>query len=300
VETRSGLVVAATLGDQGAGALGVLSEEEDAALVNLGSGGFVLRLTGHAMEPLAGYLSGPLAGYAARIVYALEGTINGGGAAEDRLGAGPALLSVDDPAPGAFCVPDSACIGSPHWRPELSFLLSPPARRLRFSDLRQVVLEGLVFRVREILEDLRPSGSPRRILVSGGLAREPFIGRALAACLGRPVEVVEETEAALVGAARLAAGLSPYAEPATRTVVPGSGGAYLPSKYHSWKAWLEAELGWKPNWGEARGGRGARRMVCMTIRCDGRDIILSSKAEHRTRSGAQRGEGRPGRAIRSQ
>jgi sugar (pentulose or hexulose) kinase len=77
------------------------------------------------------------------------------------------------------------------------------------------------------------------VLLSGGLMREPFIAPAFSALLQRPVEVVEHREGALTGAARLAAGLDPLAEPKTGIILPGSAGGYLPDKYHRWKEWID-------------------------------------------------------------
>ena len=113
-----------------------------------------------------------------------------------------------------------------------------PTTTVADPDKRRIVLEGLLFRVREVLEELRPD----RVLLAGGLAREPFVGRGLAALLDRPVEILDIHEAVLTGAARLAAGLGPHAAARTRRVEPGKAGGYLRSKYERWKRWLSARL----------------------------------------------------------
>jgi sugar (pentulose or hexulose) kinase len=111
------------------------------------------------------------------------------------------------------------------------------------ADRRRVVLEGLVFRVREILEDLCQASPIERVLVSGGLSAEPFVPSALAAALGAPVEVLEEEETSLLGAARLAAGLEPCARPRTRIVPVPPRGAWLRAKHVRWRAWMAGVLG---------------------------------------------------------
>ena len=75
------------------------------------------------------------------------------------------------------------------------------------------------------------------------LLREPALAAGLAATLGREVEVLEQRESTLLGVARLAAGLEPFAAPRTRCVDPGSAGGYLRDKYGRWLRWLEATIG---------------------------------------------------------
>jgi sugar (pentulose or hexulose) kinase len=103
-----------------------------------------------------------------------------------------------------------------------------------------VTIEGLLFRIRQLVEDLSPGRSPDRLLLAGGLTREPAVARGLAALVGRSVHVLDAHEAVLIGAARMAAGLPVFASPATSAVDPGSEGAYLRSKYPRWKEWLRS------------------------------------------------------------
>ncbi len=237
--------VAATVADQAAATLAVIGEDRGGALVNLGTGGFVLRTTGSRMTPSPGYLAGPiLAARGETTRYAAEGTINGASEALARFGEGPSPPGDTDPAPGAFCIPDLAGLGAPHWLPERTLSFSPEAERLDEASKRRIVLEGILFRVREILEGLFEGSAPGRVVLSGGLALEPGLAAGLAACLERPIERLEEPEATLLGAARLAAGLPPC-DPPPRTVpvVPGADGAYLPGKWHRWRGWVASELG---------------------------------------------------------
>lgn len=231
-----GFLAAATVADQAAGLLAATGDDPRCVLVNLGTGCFVLRPTGTAWRPRPGYLAGPILASERARRYALEGTVNGGGAVADRFAPPPTPLPAADPAPEAFCLPDSAGVGAPHWRAGGGFALSEAARRLSGHAARRTVLEGLLFRIREILEGI---GAPRntRLLLAGGLAEDPFVPAALAAALGRPVEVLEEPEATLLGAARLAAGLPPKAARRARRVRAGTAGAYLRPKYRRWRAW---------------------------------------------------------------
>ncbi len=239
VPLRNGLRVTATIADQAAGALALLPDD-DCVLVNLGTGAFVLKPGAGANTRVTGYLTGPVLGRDdGEDLFALEGSINGAGSAVDRYGREPTELPRDDPSAAAFCLPDAAGLGSPYWRPDLGFTLSREAELLDLSDCRRIALEGLLFRVRHVIEQLSAGSTPGRILLSGGLSREPFIAPALAVLLERPVELVEHSEGTLTGAMRLAAGLHPFAEPKTSIFLPGAAGGYLPDKYERWKEWVD-------------------------------------------------------------
>ena len=73
--------------------------------------------------------------------------------------------------------------------------------------------------------------------MSGGLAREPAIAQGLTALLDQSIRLLDEPEATLLGAARLAGGLSPYADPEFTTVAPDESGRYLTEKFLRWQSW---------------------------------------------------------------
>ncbi len=191
-----------------------------------------------------GYLTAPiLFGATGEARFVLEGTINGAGPALDRFASGPTDLPRADPCADGFAIPDLTGLGSPHWRPDLGLTLSEAARRQSPSGQRRIVLEGLLFRVLEILLDLGAGTLPDRVLISGGLVRDPAVGLGLAHLLQRPVERLDEPETTLLGAARLAAGLDPFADPQTRRVDATDAGTYLGDKFPRWQRWLRERIG---------------------------------------------------------
>jgi glycerol kinase len=239
-----GLTLTASVADQAAGALALLGGAPRHAVVNAGTGAFVLRAAGGADERRPGYLTGPLRGLPTgfdRFVH--EGTINGPGAARLRRAARPTEMPEADPAPDAFCLPDAAGVGSPHWRADVGFTLSRGACGLDPEKRRRVILEGVLFRSREILDQLFAGDAPSRLILAGGLSRAPACATGLAALLGREVETVTEPEQTLLGAARLAAGIDPQDTPATTPHAAGREGAYLVEKYGRWRVWMEEVLG---------------------------------------------------------
>ena len=60
------------------------------------------------------------------------------------------------------------------------------------------------------------------------------------------VVVLDEPEATLLGAARLAAGMEAWCSPAVHTVEPTDAGAYLPEKFPRWQGWLTELLAGGP------------------------------------------------------
>jgi glycerol kinase len=238
-----GLELRATVADQAAGALAVLGPDPGTVLITLGTGGFVLTPAGPRARPRAGYLLAPILGSGSgppRLVF--EGTVNGAGAAIDRFRGTALDLPARDPLPGGFCIPDVSGLGSPYWKPRVGLTFSEEADGASTADKLRIVVEGLLFRLREIVEDLRPDAGTGQVRISGGVTREPRIARGLASLLGRPVEVLDDQEAGLLGAARLAAGIDPFAEAATTRVDPGPTGAYLGTKYAAWRDWLASTL----------------------------------------------------------
>jgi glycerol kinase len=219
--------------------------------VNFGTGTFVLRPTYDRGFRPTGYLLGPVRARAGEpTLFALEGSINGGASGVDRFGEGPTELPVVDPTPDAFCIPDSAGLGAPFWREEISLPFSAGAAGMADADRRRVVLEGLLFRVSGILADLLPAGGPAKIILSGGLSADPFLAEGMAALHEAPVVVSEEQEGTLLGVAKLAAGgagagvarlasgSAGDASPSGRAVPLGARGAYLRAKAERWRAWL--------------------------------------------------------------
>jgi len=244
LELNNGMRLTASIADQAAGALTVLDPHTDAALINLGTGGFVLRPVADAGPRISGYLTAPiLASRRHGNRFVLEGTINGAGPAVDSFGTGPTVMPAEDPCPEGFAIPDMDGIGAPHWRAEFGLTLSPAARSLAAPDeRRRIVIEGLLFRIFEILRGVSPDRLPQTVYLSGGLASAPSIAPSLAALLGRPVEVLDEPESTLLGVARLSLDLEPFAAATARHVEPSAAGGYLPGKFPRWAAWVAGVL----------------------------------------------------------
>ena len=237
----AGLEWRGSIADQAASVAAVLrpfGSSRSECLVNIGTGAFVMQPVDGPGIRRPGYLTGPVLAsteYGTR--FAIEGTINGVGPAIDSFGPGPTPLHEDDRYPDAFAIPDRSGVGAPHWRADIGLTLSPRAQELSGSGQRLICIEGLLFRIYEILLGLNEAELPDRLLVSGGLASEPAVVSGLAALLDRPIRRLDEPETTLLGAARLVGGLPPYADPGFETILPGAPGGYLAGKFVRWRTW---------------------------------------------------------------
>jgi glycerol kinase len=238
-----GGLISATITDQAASVLAVMDDSSDLLIINLGTGGFVITPTGSEMKEIPGYLSGPLARAPnGSKEFALEGTINGIAPPLADLQDETVTLTDTDPLPNHFCLPDTTGIGAPHWLADMGSLFSEPPGNLTPSDRKRVIMEGIIFRIVEIVRDLCGKEVLSNILLSGGLSHETFIQLGLSSCLGQPIQIVKEKETTLLGAARLAAPKREWPSPDFTRVHPGAKGHYLQEKFLRWREWLQQEI----------------------------------------------------------
>lgn len=233
------IILKSTVSDQASGALATLGEEGLGTLINIGTGAFVLMPTGQEFRKVPGYLSGPFyENEKKQRFFSLEGTVNGGGAVADRFGSGPIPLPISDATPDAFCIPDLMGLGSPYWKPEVTLTFSESAKKLPPEQKRRIILEGIIFRIREIIEGLEEACPTGPITLTGGLSKEMFISKGLSSCLQKEISLLSDAESSLMGAARLAAGLEPITQQKKQVLQPGEACEYLHDKYKLWKEWL--------------------------------------------------------------
>ncbi|MFC2091570.1 FGGY family carbohydrate kinase [Elusimicrobiota bacterium] len=230
--------ISATITDQAASLLSLIGKDSDCISINLGTGGFLNLPTGNDFRLTPGYLCGPiLKGPEGTTLYSLEGTINGISTALEDLKHIQIELQQDDPIPDIFCLPETSGMGSPFWKADMPFLLSD--ENLSDSQKKCAVIEGIIFRIVNILKDICPVRLPEYIYISGGVARESFISRGLASALMHPVSVPLERDTTLLGAANLAAGIT-YEPPLIAEIIkPSEKGHYLADKFADWKIWAD-------------------------------------------------------------
>ncbi len=212
VLAASGIPVTAVCGDQNAALSGAGRLSENTALVNLGSGAFVLR-TLSENRPSKNQLSSVAYSDDKTVQYVREATINGAGSALAWLGNKYHIDRIQERLPEWLKTVDKPLLfintigglGSPWWRQDIEadFIGEDQGNE---GALVIAVVESIIFMVRANL-DLMMSESPlTKLRVSGGLARLDGLCQKLANLCALPVERGDITEATARGVAWLAAG----------------------------------------------------------------------------------------------
>ena len=237
LQLNKNFILNASLADQAANILGVLELNLDSILVNLGTGAFVLRPLNGQFVTLPGYLTGAICKNSeGKILYSLEGTINGAANVLNNLTKEEIFLREDDNLLNKFCLPDVAGLGSPYWLADVGLTFSD--NNLNEKEKKQSVYEGLIFRVCEIIKDFDKFSAINKIVIAGGLSKDSFLVEGIASCLNKKVLVLQESEASLIGVARFAAGWHSYSNPIFTEVSPVKEGFYLKDKFIKWQNWM--------------------------------------------------------------
>jgi len=211
----------AVTGDQSAVPYALGAADPGTVYVNLGTGAFIQRPLHSRPESPAPLLGSVLSRDERGALFSLEGTVNGAGSAVSwfcteepcaEADLWPALEALPDAVSPPVFVNGIGGLGSPWWRVQQPSRFvgdavvgsaHPPtssATLLRFAGL----VESIAFMIAVNAELLaRQAGSPRRVVLAGGISRSRWLGRRLAALLQLPVEVID-AEASARGVAQLA------------------------------------------------------------------------------------------------
>ncbi len=246
--------ITAVSGDQTAALFADGAPAADRACVNLGSGGFVLAITGAQPRPQDRLLAGLADSAAGEALFYLEGTINGAGAAlswarkrwqaaipDEALDA--CLASAQ--APPVFLNAVGG-LGSPWWRTDLHprLLDTGPAACIETPAVCiAAVLESIAFMVASNIEELRGRHglALAGIKLSGGLSRIGGLCQRIADLSGLPVLASEEPEATARGAAWLAAGRPRSWTPASYTSFTAQSAPSLRARFRRFREAVEAQ-----------------------------------------------------------
>ncbi len=250
---NNGCILQASVADQSAALIATLACDGADALINLGTGGFVIRyLPAHAAEnssPENG------AGYLTTLVYqdenshaytACEGTLN-------SIAAALAPYPVNECEPEnfaqnsgvgdeIFCLAEPSGIGAPYFRADIGLAFSQPTTHLAQHEIAQLLLEAITFRVARIVEDFYRQAPLQRVYLSGGLSQVKCLQQGIARCLPCDVYLLEQPETSLHGTALLASGLPLLNVNQSKKIQPHSDAAKLYEKFQRWKNWLDELL----------------------------------------------------------
>ncbi len=210
--------IAGIAGDQQAALFGQLCTEPGMVKTTYGTGCFMLAQTGPVAVPSQANLLTTVA-WRLRdqpMQYALEGCVFVGGAAvqwlRDGLGiiedaaAVNALASSVEDSGGVVVVSAFAGLGAPHWDPHARGAILGLTRGTTAAHIARATLEGIAFRVSEIMEAMEQDigGRVNDFRVDGGAAQSDLLMQMQANIQGVPVHRPEEIETTALGAAFLA------------------------------------------------------------------------------------------------
>ncbi len=240
---NNGLILQASVGDQSAALIASVSEERAEALINLGTGCFVVRYLPDEKSTLDGYLRTLVYQDSAQHVHlAIEGTLNSIAAA---LAPYPVdECRVEDLFSGdIFCLAEPSGLGAPYFRNDLGIRFSQPVGHLTQQRIAALLLEAVIFRVVRILEDFHRESAIERVYLSGGLSGLACLQQGIARCVPFDVYRLSQAESSLQGAALLAAGMAPTFHRKAERIPAARDTHALPGKYRRWKEWLDVLLG---------------------------------------------------------
>jgi glycerol kinase len=255
-------------GDQSAAVFAFGWPDIDCAYLNIGTSAFVQRVAlsppGHVPRQLTGIVLAD----GDTTVYTIEGNVNGAGTAlewlSEQLGESDLIAKLpqwlERPAPALLFLNGIAGLGGPFWQPEFQsrFVgagegagigagqnggagLDEPEAWQKGVALVESIAFLLQANIDHMAAYVRP---PRRIRVSGGVARFDGLCRRIAALNGLPVHRRDDPEASARGIAYLAAGRpagwNSAAHEDVFSPVPDAG---LSARYRRWRELMAQATG---------------------------------------------------------
>lgn len=200
-------------GDQAAAPFADGALRNDTLYMNVGTGAFLLAPSEHDVGDAAPYLRSVLWSDGERVMYALEGTVNGAGSALDwlneRIGIDThrAARSMTREHVAGVVLPlfinGISGVGSPYWLSQLESQFIGDG-----DEVAQVaaVLESIAFLAAANIAGLRQRAPIESIAIGGGLAQSNYLCECLADLSGLPVRRSGERELTAKGLAYLVAG----------------------------------------------------------------------------------------------
>ncbi|MGA8862498.1 MAG: FGGY family carbohydrate kinase [Gallionella sp.] len=235
---KNGLVLQASVGDQSAALLASVSENRPEAMVNLGTGCFVIRYLQDGKAAPKGYLQSLVyQDCADHAHFAMEGTLNSVAAALAPYPVGDCRtedLATDD----IFCLAEPSGLGAPYFRGDIGVRFSQPVEQLTQRRIAALLVEAVIFRVTRILEEFQREGAIERVFLSGGLSGLTCLQQGIARCVPYEVHFLRQSESSLHGAGLLAVGMNTDSHRNCVRIQSAENPA-LREKYDGWKLWLD-------------------------------------------------------------
>jgi glycerol kinase len=223
-----------------------------------GTGVFVLAHVGDDVPEAAGGLL-PTAAWRirGRTEYALDGGVFAAGemlewlCRELGLAAEPAALGElargAESADGVRILPGITGVGAPWWKPDARGTIAGLTAGTKRAQVARAALEGIAWRVADVVAAVRESVRVETLRVDGGLTNEPALLQLQADAIGVPVEqgLADATAAGSAALAAVGAGLlGSVADiarlvPTTGRVEPERDGEWREREHEAWRRFVQ-------------------------------------------------------------
>jgi glycerol kinase len=243
--------------DQQAALAGAACVEAGRVKATYGTGVFVLAHVGGGVPESAGGLLPTVAwSIDGKVEYALDGGVFAAGAMLEwmchQLGIAESppelskLARGAESSAGARVLPGLAGIGAPWWRPRARAVISGIHGGTTRENVARAALEGIAWRVADVVAAIRETAPVDTLRVDGGLINEPLVLHLQADAIGAPVEAAG-ADATVLGAAALAGVGSgvigsltdlPEMLPPDRRVEPERDEAWREAEHERWKEFV--------------------------------------------------------------
>jgi glycerol kinase len=223
-----------------------------------GTGVFVLAHVGDDVPEAAGGLLPTVAWrVGGRTEYALDGGVFAAGEMLEwmcrELGVAPEpaalgeLARQADSADGVRVLPGITGVGAPWWRPDARGTIAGLTAGTKRPQVARAALEGIAWRVADVVAAVRESVAVEALRVDGGLTNEPALLQLQADAIGVPVEqgVADATAAGAAALAAVGAGLlRSVAEiadlvPVSSRVEPRRDSAWREREHEAWRRFVQ-------------------------------------------------------------
>lgn len=240
LELKNGVILHTSVADQSAALLASLANDDSEVLVNLGTGGFVIR-----NEPK--HSNCYFQGYLRTLVYqdrlnckhiAIEGTLNSITAALQPYSLKACKFENLAEIDNIYCLAEPSGLGAPFFRSDIGLKFSKPVDHLSQSQIANLLLEGIIFRVALILEQFNQQTEISRVYLSGGLSELPCLQQGISLCSPSPTYKILQQHSSLQGVAILTNNLTAANSRKSEPIAVNHKCHALNSKFQHWKAWL--------------------------------------------------------------
>jgi glycerol kinase len=226
-----------------------------------GTGVFVLAHVGDEVPEAVGGLLPTIAWrVGGRNEYALDGGVFAAGemlewmCRELGIAAEPAALGElargAESADGVRILPGITGVGAPWWRPDARGTIAGLTAGTKRAQVARAALEGIAWRVADVVGAVRESVPVETLRVDGGLTNEPALLQMQADAIGVPVEqgLADATAAGAAALAAVGAGLLGSAAdiaglvPTTSHVDPHRDGDWRAAEHSAWKRFVQLSV----------------------------------------------------------